>query len=461
MNSDHSIHLALLWSDWLILGLAVFLLIIMIWMSRRSHFRVRWRHVLESRLGMVGIVILLPYIFVGLLDSVHFEVSLPHHGTRLLSVVDLLLLPRLENQEITYSAPFSLYAFNRSLILQPHGEFKMGYARLQFAGQNVKNNRERNRDVIHRIGRGLMIGILSYSVVLGILLLCRWVIKNIFIKTATMGNSKVAWRLGFFILFLIWLLIAVISQLVFAYHIFGTGKVGNDIFYETVKSIRTGFLIGTLTTLFTLPFALVLGTMAGYFRGVTDDIIQYLYTTLSSIPGVLLISAMVLVLEVYINRHADLFPTLEQRADIRLLALCLILGITSWSSLCRLLRAETLKVGQLEFVQAATAFGMSHMKIIAKHIIPNVMHIVIITVVLDFSGLVLAEAVLSYIGVGVDPVMISWGNMINSSRLELAREPTVWWPLLAALTFMFIFVLAANLFADAIRDAFDPRMSPN
>jgi peptide/nickel transport system permease protein len=96
--------------------------------------------------------------------------------------------------------------------------------------------------------------------------------------------------------------------------------------------------------------------------------------------------------------------------------------------------------------------------IIWRHIVPNVMHIVLIIVVLDFSGLVLAEAVLSYVGVGVDPTMDSWGNMINGARLEMAREPMVWWSLFAAFTFMFSLVLAANLFSDTVRDAFDPRL---
>jgi len=86
-----------------------------------------------------------------------------------------------------------------------------------------------------------------------------------------------------------------------------------------------------------------------------------------------------------------------------------------------------------------------------------VFHLVLIAMVLDFSGLVLAEAVLSYVGVGVDPSMFSWGNMINGARLELAREPVVWWQLGAAFAFMFTLVLAANLFADSVRDAFDPR----
>jgi len=242
------------------------------------------------------------------------------------------------------------------------------------------------------------------------------------------------------------------------YHVFGTNKIGQDMLYETIKSIRTGLLIGTLTTIFMLPFALFFGTIAGYFGGFIDDIIQYIYTTLSSIPGVLLITAMVLVMQVYITNHAHLFPTIADRADARLLILCFILGITSWSSLCRLLRAETLKLREQEFVTASIAMGARPMLIILRHIMPNVMHIIIITIVLDFSGLVLAEAILSYVGVGVDPTTASWGNMINTSRLELAREPMVWWPLLSALIFMFFLVLSANLFADTVRDAFDPRL---
>ena len=105
-----------------------------------------------------------------------------------------------------------------------------------------------------------------------------------------------------------------------------------------------------------------------------------------------------------------------------------------------------------------SALGVGHFPIIGRHILPNVLHIVLITVVLDFSGLVLAEAVLSYINIGVDPTMNSWGNMINSARLEMAREPMVWWSLAAAFVFMFTLVLAANLFSDVVRDAFDPRL---
>jgi len=206
-----------------------------------------------------------------------------------------------------------------------------------------------------------------------------------------------------------------------------------------------------------LPFAICLGIAAGYFGGRVDDVIQYVYTTLNSIPGVLLIAAAVLVVQVQIESHPELFDTAAARADERLLALCAILGLTGWTGLARLLRGEALKLRELEFVLAARAFGVGRAAILARHLLPNVMHLVLITVVIDFSGLVLAEAVLSYVGVGVDPAMNSFGNMINGARLELAREPVVWWQLAAAFAFMFVLVLAANLFADAVRSALDPK----
>jgi len=197
--------------------------------------------------------------------------------------------------------------------------------------------------------------------------------------------------------------------------------------------------------------------MAGFFRGWVDDVIQYIYTTLNSIPSVLLIAASILMVQVYMSNHAEDFNSLIVRSDMRLLFLCLILGVTSWTGLCRMLRAETLKLREMEYVQAAQALGVKQSTILIRHILPNVMHIVLISVVLDFSSLVLAEAVLSYINIGVDPTTYSWGNMINGARLEMARDPVVWWSLLASFIFMFSLVLAANLFADTVRNAFDPR----
>ena len=258
---------------------------------------------------------------------------------------------------------------------------------------------------------------------------------------------------------LLGMLFGMVSNLATAYHVLGTDKVGQDVLYLALKSIRTGLVIGTVTTLVMLPFALFFGIAAGYLRGWVDDVIQYIYTVLSSIPSVLLIAATVLIMQVYIEAHPEWFSTSAERADLRLLFLCLILGVTSWTGLCRLLRGETLKLRELEYIQAAQAFGVSSARILTRHIMPNVMHIVLIAMVMDFSGLVLAEAVLSYVGVGVDPTTMSFGTLINSARMEMGREPMVWWTLAAAFGFMLVLVLTANLFADAIRDAFDPRLN--
>jgi len=241
------------------------------------------------------------------------------------------------------------------------------------------------------------------------------------------------------------------------YHVFGTDRTGNDVFYQALKSIRTAFVIGTLSTIATLPLAVGLGIVSGYLRGWVDEIVQYLYTLLSSIPNVLLIAACVLMMQVFIDTHPDMFETGAERSDVRLFMLCVILGLTGWATLCRLLRAETMKLSQLEYVQAATAFGVRRLRIMVRHIFPNVVHLIIITTVLDFSALILYEAVLSYVGVGVDPSMNSFGGMINLARTEMSRDPLVWWSFAAAFAFMVVLVLAANLFADGVRDAFDPR----
>ncbi len=223
-------------------------------------------------------------------------------------------------------------------------------------------------------------------------------------------------------------------------HLLGTDRVGVDVLYQALKGVRTGLLIGAFTTLLAIPFAIFFGVIAGYFGGWVDDLIQYVYTVLTSIPTVLLIAAFMIIFGQGLTQ------------------LCVIMGITSWTSLCRVLRGETLKLREAEFVQACTAAGVSHARILARHIVPNVMHLVLITTVLGFSGRVLAEAVLSYIGIGVGTDTFSWGVMINDARLELARDPVIWWKLLAAFLFMVGLVLPANLFGDALRDALDPRL---
>jgi peptide/nickel transport system permease protein len=160
---------------------------------------------------------------------------------------------------------------------------------------------------------------------------------------------------------------------------------------------------------------------------------------------------------VFIDKHPEMFETTLERSDVKLFLLCAVLGLTGWAGLCRLLRAETLKLRELDYVQAAQAFGVGANRIMARHIFPNVAHLMLIVTVLEFSSLILYEAVLSYVGVGVDPSMNSFGGMINLARNEMNRDPVIWWPFASAFFFMVALVLAANLFADGVRDAFDPR----
>ncbi|MGZ8217265.1 ABC transporter permease, partial [Methylomagnum sp.] len=348
--------------------------------------------------------------------------------------------------------------YAKEMTRQPDGAERWAYPRLKYGGAHLDDPaREQPGDLLRTGAKGLGEGLILWlGLAAAWLAWFRWR-GGADLTAVVRGQTEIPWRaIGLTLLF-ITLSGGTLAELGLKYHILGTDKVGEDVFYQSLKSVRTGLLIGTLTTFATLPLALGFGILAGYFRGWVDDVIQYLYTTLNSVPGVLLIAAAMLVMQGYMARHEDEFASLALRADFRLLALCLILGLTSWTGLCRLLRAETLKLRELEYVQAARALGVRQGVILLRHILPNLFHLVLISVALDFSSLVLAEAALSYINIGVDPTMESWGNMINSARLEMARDPVVWWSLVAAFVFMFALVLPANLFADAVRDAFDPR----
>jgi len=460
-----------LWTDALIFLLVAIATGFALYARGKPHLRAPWRHVISSRMGSAAVVVLAAYIIIGLLDSVHYRLPLEnrddaaeiHYAVEVLSVLDALLGPLRTQTEKTYSAPFATQLFTRETVQHPDGSQTREYPRLEYGGRHLENPAADARaDILQRSGIAFIQALAASLAIL--LLITLWQAhrrQQMFMTTLRdilKLRTAVPWLIIWIVFGLLLLLAILAINLATAYHVFGTDKVGQDVFYQTLKSIRTGLVIGTLTTLIMLPFAIFMGILAGYARGWIDDLIQYMYTTLSSIPGVLLIAAAILMLHVYMANHPEMFETTLERADIRLLFLCIILGITSWTGLCRLLRGESLKLREAEYIQAATAFGVRHSKIISRHILPNVMHIVLITVVLDFSGLVLAEAVLSYVGVGVDPTMNSWGNMINSARLEMAREPVVWWSLLAAFVFMFTLVLAANLFSDAVRDAFDPRL---
>jgi peptide/nickel transport system permease protein len=468
----------MLWSDLLIWLLVLAAIVLGALSARNPPLRAAWRRVGRSRSGMAAATVLSAFVVLGLLDSLHYRPRLDSreadqdkpaaYAVEVLSVLDAVVMPLRTRNEKTYSEPLATRAYAKESIELRDADGKSRQARdfprLKFGGQHLGDDEaRRDGDVGKRLLAAEALAALIFA---GMALAAAYLLArhdassvNEAWRGLWRGDTEFAWHAVLITLGVLLALALPLAALCVDYHVFGTDKVGQDVFYQILKSVRTALVIGLVTTLVTLPLAIGFGIVAGYFRGWVDDVIQYLYTTLSSIPGVLLIAAAVLMMQVIIDTHPQWFTTAAERADMRLLALCFILGMTSWTGLCRLLRGETLKLRELEYIQAAQAFGVADLRIIVRHILPNLMHIVIIALVMDFSGLVLAEAVLSYVGIGVDPTMISFGTMINNARMELAREPMVWWSLAAAFVFMFALVLAANLLADAVRDAFDPRLA--
>lgn len=460
-----------LWTD-IALWLMVLGALTYAWRVRRSpNLRSTWARVARDTPAMCSAVVLAAFAIVGLLDSVHYRPLLPPapgvaadaprvYAPAVKSALDGLLGSSvLTRPEKTYSSPLAVRQFTKETLLVDDKPVR-DFPRLRAAGAHLADlDRDYAGDLYQRLGLGLAAGLAVALAGTGLLFvgLARRSGAATAAQAVLGGHSDVPWRAMVITFTLLCLTAGALAGLSSGYHALGTDRIGNDVLWQALKSIRTALIIGSLTTLAMLPPAIVFGIAAGYFKGKVDDAIQYLYTTITSIPGVLLVAACALMMQVYIDNHADLFDTSAARADLRLFLLCMILGFTGWAGLCRLLRAETLKLRELEYVQAARAFGVSHWRIMTRHLLPNVAHLVLITVVLEFSGLVLYEAVLSYLGIGVDPSMNSFGSMIDGARLEMSRDPMIWWNLLTAFLFMLTLVLAANLFADAVRDAFDPR----
>jgi len=472
-----------LWTD-IALFLLVLLVIAYFWRVRHlAQSRATWRKVIQRPSAMCSAVVLSFFVVIGLLDSIHFQPRIDNvqgaagasskavYSPAVVSLLDYLLEDTaLLHKEKTYSAPLAWRQFTKESILQDGGEVVRDFPPLRFGGQHLDDPEAQwLSDVMQRSSLGALAGVVVWFVLMIVatflMTRSRKVSGNAVSGMGQVwaevwcGQSELPWRAMAITMLVMAVLMGVAFGLASGYHVLGTDRTGNDVLWQALKSIRTAWVIGSLTTVAMLPPAIVFGVAAGYFRGWVDDVIQYLYTTMTSIPGVLLIAACVLMMQVYIDTHADLFPTSAQRADLRLFLLCMILGLTGWAGLCRLLRAEVMKLRELEYIQAARAFGVSHIRVMARHLLPNLMHIILITVVLEFSGLVLYEAVLSYLGIGVDPSMNSFGTMIDKSRMEMSRDPMIWWTLLAAFVFMLAMVLSANLFADGVRDAFDPRSS--
>lgn len=464
--------LVFLWTDLALYALALALAAYVWRVLRQPSLQANWKKVLQDPAALSAGVVLLVFAGITALDSVHFRRALQpaaqgqggsavvYYDTRTLSLLDVVLARQIDMRETTYSAPLGYRGITKETATV-NGAAVRVFPRLKHGGAHLADpEREWARDVALRAAGGAVAGLLVFAVLLAGV---GWWLRRdhggagrALIDLAR-GHTHYPLRPGATTLLVLCVVAGVVGALMNHYHVFGTDRTGNDVLYLALKSVRTAFVIGALSTLATLPLAVALGILAGYFKGWVDEVIQYVYTTLTSVPNVLLIAACVLMVQVFLDKHPELFETGAERADLKVFLLCVILGVTGWATLCRLVRGETLKLRELDYVQAATAFGVSHTRIMGRHILPNVMHLVLITTVLGFSELILYEAVLTYVGVGVDPGTSSFGSMINLARNEMNREPTVWWLFAAAFVFMVTLVLAANLFADAVRDAFDPR----
>ncbi len=463
--------IVLLWTDvaiWLLVaGVVAYASVIL----RKPDMRATWRKVFRDSAPVASAVVLMAFFAVTLLDSLHFRAQLPPaagvkngvvaYDTHTRSMLDVVLAGLVESREATYSRPLDYLGFTKESQVVD-GAIKRVAPRLVHGGAHLSDPvRQWAGDVAMRAALGLAEGLLVAMLLSAALVALVARGERIGWRAAGRAIARdvypVRWRTAIVTVFVLAVMVGPTAALMNHYHVMGTDLTGNDVLLQALKSVRTAFVIGTLATVATLPLAVTLGIMAGYFRGWVDELIQYVYTVMTSVPNVLLIAACVLMVQVFLDKHPEMFETGVERADLKLFLLCAVLGLTNWASLCRLLRGETLKLRALDYVQAASAFGVSKSRIMIRHVFPNVAHLMLIVTVLDFSSLILYEAVLSYVGVGVDPSMNSFGGMINLARSEMSRDPVVWWSFAAAFGFMVTLVLAANLFHDGVRDAFDPR----
>jgi peptide/nickel transport system permease protein len=391
-----------------------------------------WMKILADRTAIISGTIFLFFLLISIFDSIQWNIY------KNMTLLDKILSPIHHVLEFSYSKPCSLVSLMPKVV-----KVQDQYLHTQEHLRYVPNEWKTTQDVLSWILKCALKSctMLLILVLIGLRFYPKW------------SRSVRIFSMTVLVIFTLSVFLFLLSRHL---HILGTGQIGQDVFYLAMKSIRTGLFISLLTSITMLPFAVGFGLLSGYYGGIVDDCIQFVYTVISSIPSVLLIGASLLSWQFFVEHYFS-YWTMTQQADARLLMICMLLGLTNWATLCRVIRAEVLKLREMNYIKAAQIFRTPSIVILRNHLLPNLMHIIIISVVLDFSYLVLAESLLTYIGIGVSPMTISWGNMINAARLELARVPVVWWPLVTAFSFMFILVLVCNLLADSIRKALNPR----
>jgi len=220
---------------------------------------------------------------------------------------------------------------------------------------------------------------------------------------------------------------------------FGADKWGQDVLLKTIKGAETSILVGLLSALLAVVIGTFWGAIAGYFGGWVDDVLNWFYNIFTSIPYLLLVLAIAAVL--------------QQKG---ILSIVLILGLTGWTGVFRLIRAEYMKHKSREYVLAAKAIGVSHLRRMFVHIFPNVSHIALVQISILVVAFIKSEVILSFLGFGVPVGVVSWGSMLNEAQSELILGK--WWQLAAASIAMAVLVTAFSMFTDALRDALDPKL---
>ena len=268
-----------------------------------------------------------------------------------------------------------------------------------------------------------------------------------------------SWSLFSFIILVFYILLALMAQWGFLasdfaltnysnaysspsfHHLLGTDFFGRSVLSRAIQGVRIALIVGFFSSGLATFLGLSMGLLSGYLGKRVDDLIVWLYTTVDSIPSILLISAFV-----YCFGHG-------------LFNLYIALGLTSWVKLCRLIRSEVIRQKKQDYVIAAQALGAGHLYIILRHLLPNVIHLALIQFNLIFIFTIKVEVILSFLGIGLEPGTPSWGIMINDAKMELARG--IWWQLSGATAFMFFLILAINILSNSLQKALSPNLTFN
>ena len=221
------------------------------------------------------------------------------------------------------------------------------------------------------------------------------------------------------------------------FHPLGTDNLGRDVALRLLQGSRIAFHVGIMTSLIAIPLGVLLGLFGGYFGGRADSFVVWLCATVGSMPGLLFILAISLVV------------------GQGLVGIYMGIGLTTWVGVCRTIRAEVMKHRERAYVLAARTLGYSHLRIMFRHILPNVAHIILIQFSIRFPSAVSTEVFISFLGIGVQGEP-SWGVMINNARIRLWQG--VWWEMAFTTLAIFTLVLVFNHLADYLRDRLDPAL---